>query len=114
MSFESYATEPFGRKLKRLAKRYKSLAQDLTKVIEKLSENPKMGTPIGKDCFKIRIAVTSKSRGKSGGVRLITYVRIIHNSVYLMDIYDKSEQPTITDKELKMLIDILTQEELKQ
>lgn len=69
-----------------------------------------LGNPIGKDCYKIRIAISSKGKGKSGGARLITYVRIARSRVYLMDIYDKSEQANISDKELSLLINILTQE----
>jgi mRNA-degrading endonuclease RelE of RelBE toxin-antitoxin system len=107
MSFDVIATEPFERKLKRLAKKYKSLASDLTLVIDELTENPTLGTPIGKDCYKLRIAIASKGKGKSGGARMITYVRIVKQTVFLMDIYDKSEQANITDKELLMLIDIL-------
>lgn len=74
MSFEVIATKPFERKLKRLAKKHKSLKTDLLEVVEELSENPNLGTPIGSDCHKIRIAISSKGKGKSGGARLITYV----------------------------------------
>jgi hypothetical protein len=83
------------------------LASDLALVIDKLTINPTMGTPIGKDCYKIRIAISSKGKGKSGGARMITFVRIVKQTVFLMDIYDKSEQVTISDKELQLLIDIL-------
>ena len=107
MSFDIIATEPFERKLKRLAKKYKSLASDLASVIDELIENPTLGTLIGKDCYKLRIAISSKGKGKSAGARMITYVRIVKQTVFLMDIYDKSEQANITDKELQMLIDIL-------
>ena len=107
MSFDIIATEPFERKLKRLAKKYKSLASDLASVIDDLIENPTLGTLIGKDCYKLRIAISSKGKGKSAGARMITYVRIVKQTVFLMDIYDKSEQANITDKELQMLIDIL-------
>lgn len=110
MSFNIIATEPFERKLKRLAKKYKSLAADLTPVIDELTENPTLGTPIGKDCYKLRIAIASKGKGKSGGARIITYIRIVKQTVFLMDIYDKSEQANINDKELHMLIDILQQQ----
>jgi len=82
----------------------------LAKVVDELVENPTLGTPIGKDCYKLRIAITSKGKGKSGGSRMITYVRIVKKTVFLMDIYDKSEQANISDKELLMLIDILQQE----
>lgn len=107
MSFNLIATEPFERKLKRLAKKYKSLSTDLAPVFDELIENPTHGTPIGKDCYKLRIAITSKGKGKSGGARIITYVRVVKQTVFLMDIYDKSEQANISDKELLMLIDIL-------
>lgn len=109
MSFNIIATEPFEKKLKRLAKKYKSLKADLLEVIEQLAENPTLGTPIGKECYKIRVAITSKGKGKSGGARMITYVRIVSQNVFLMDIYDKSKQANISDKELQLLIDILAE-----
>ncbi len=110
MSFNVIATAPFERKLKRLVKKYKTLSTDLGLVIEELTENPTLGTPIGKDCYKLRIAISAKGKGKSSGARMITYVRIVKKNVFLMDIYDKSEQANISDKELLMLIDILQQE----
>jgi mRNA-degrading endonuclease RelE of RelBE toxin-antitoxin system len=110
MSFEVIATDPFERKLKKLAKKYKSLGADLAILFEELEENPTLGVSIGKDCYKIRVHITSKGKGKSGGARLITYVRVVKNTIFLMDIYDKSEQATISAKELKMLIDILDED----
>jgi hypothetical protein len=107
MSFDVIATEIFEKKLKRLAKKYKSLASDLAPLIDELSITPTLGTPIGKDCYKIRFAITSKNKGKSGGARMITYVRIVKRTVFLMDIYDKSEQASISEYELKMLITLL-------
>lgn len=109
MSFNIIATEPFERKLKRLSKKHKSIKADLLEVIEQLEDNPTLGTPIGKDCYKIRVAITSKSKGKSAGAKMITYVRIVSENVFLMDIYDKSEQATISDKELQLLIDVLAE-----
>ena len=108
MSFNVIATSQFEKKLKRLAKKYKSLPNDLIPIIDKLEQDPTLGVPIGKNCYKIRIAISSKSKGKSGGGRMITYVRIHKSFVYLMDIFDKSEQANISDKELRMLIDILS------
>lgn len=110
MSFEVIATNPFARKLKRMAKKYKSLKTDLAALIEQLAENPTMGTPLGKECYKIRVAILSKGKGKSGGARIITYVRVVKNTVFLLDMYDKAEQATVSDKELAMLIDMFTLE----
>jgi mRNA-degrading endonuclease RelE of RelBE toxin-antitoxin system len=107
MNFEIIATEPFEKKIKRLSKKYASIKGDLLKVIDELENNPTLGTPIGKDCYKIRIAIGSKGKGKSGGARMITFVRIVKRRIYLLDIYDKSEQPTISDSQLQSLIDLL-------
>jgi hypothetical protein len=109
MSFDVIATEVFERKLKKLAKKHKSLKADLAPVFEQLTEDPTLGTPIGKDCYKIRVAISSKGKGKSGGARLITYARILKNHVFLLDIYDKSDQASISDKELKLLIELLAE-----
>ena len=107
MSFNVIATVPFERKLKRLSKKYRSLKHDLSPLFKSLAENPKQGTPLGKECYKIRVAISSKGKGKSGGARIITYVRIQHNTVFLMDIYDKSEQSSISEKELEFLVNML-------
>ncbi len=107
MNFDVIVTEPFERKLKRLAKKHKSIASDLDSVIDQLIKNPTLGTPIGTDSYKLRIAISSKNKGKSGGARLITYVRVVKQTVFLMDIYDKSEQANISNKELQLLIAIL-------
>lgn len=110
MSFDVIATDPFERKLKKLAKKHKSLKADLSTVIDQLADTPDLGTTLGKDCYKIRVAITSKRKGKSGGARLITYVRVVKETVYLMDIYDKSDQATISDKELQLLIELLAED----
>jgi mRNA-degrading endonuclease RelE of RelBE toxin-antitoxin system len=107
MSYNVVATENFERKVKRLAKKYKSLKSDLTPVFEQLSELPNLGTSIGNDCYKIRIQITAKGRGKSGGARIITYVRFIKETVYLIDIYDKSEKATLSEKEIIELINAI-------
>ncbi len=60
-----------------------------------------MGTPLGNDCYKIRMTISSKGKGKSGGARVITYVKIIETSIFLLSIYDKADAANISDKELK-------------
>jgi hypothetical protein len=76
-------------------------------LINELSEDPQKGTPIGKDCYKIRVAVSSKGKGKRSGTRVITFVRVTSKRVFLLDIYDKSDQINITARELKLLIKLL-------
>ena len=80
------------------------------KFFKKLAENPTQGTNLGNNCYKIRVAISSKGKGKSGGARLITYVRVLKGIVYLLDIYDKSSQGTISEKELKFLVELLAAE----
>ena len=104
MSFEIIATRDFMRRAKRLLKKYPSLKKELNTLQVTLEENPFLGTPLGDNTFKIRLAVASKGKGKSGGMRVITYVVVQNEKVYLTDIYDKSEQANVTDKELGELI----------
>jgi hypothetical protein len=59
---------------------------------------------LGKDCYKIRLAIASKNKGKSGGARVITLVKIIDELVTLLFIYDKSEQEDISNAELQDLL----------
>jgi len=65
-----------------------------------LRENPVQGASIGNSCYKLRIAIASKGRGKSGGGRVITHIKITQTKIYLLSIYDKSEQSDITDNDL--------------
>jgi len=110
MNFEVIVTEPFERKFKRLSKKYKSLKSDLKPLVESLVQTPEQGVPLGKDCYKIRLAISSKGKGKSSGARIITLVRILKVRVFLMDISDKSEQPNISDKELQRLIEVFSKQ----
>jgi len=104
MSYNVVTIPPFDRQLKRLAKKYHSLKNDLTELGQQLTENPAMGKPIGQDCYKIRLAISSKGKGKSGGARVITHVYVAGNTLYMLAIYDKSEQDNISDKELNELL----------
>ena len=72
---------------------------------ESLIDNPQQGKSLGKSCYKVRLAIASKKTGKSGGARVITCVRIVADTIYLLDIYDKADRSTINDKELDNLIE---------
>ena len=104
MKYSVEATANFSREFKALAKKYRSLKTDVEKLIDTLEENPETGTPIGHNCYKIRVAITSKGRGKSTGGRVITQVFVTDRKVYLLSIYDKSKRITITDRELQELL----------
>ncbi len=69
-----------------------------------MEEEPIQGTAIGKNCYKIRISISSKGKGKSGGARIITNIVIKDETVYLLAIYNKSDKENLTDKELDELL----------
>jgi mRNA-degrading endonuclease RelE of RelBE toxin-antitoxin system len=104
MSYSLIAVPTFSKESKRLAIKYLSLKSDLSKLFESLQENPIQGTALGNNCYKIRFAISSKGKGKSGGARLVTNFVISNETVYLLSIYDKSDKENLTDKELKELL----------
>ena len=104
MSYNILPTSKFSKEIKRLIKKFPSLKSEFANLISLLSENPTTGTSLGENCFKIRIAIASKNKGKSGGARIITYLILKDKSVFLLTIYDKAEKQNITEKELKELI----------
>jgi mRNA-degrading endonuclease RelE of RelBE toxin-antitoxin system len=104
MSYNILPIPPFDRQLKRLSKKYPSLKEEYFELIESLEQNPEQGTNLGNNCYKIRLAIASKQKGKSGGARVITNFVIADATVYLLSIYDKSEKENLTDKELDELL----------
>ena len=106
-NFEIIPILPFQRQAKRLVKKFPSLKKELLDLIESLKVEPLQGVSLGGDCYKIRLAIASKNKGKSGGARVITCVYITDNEVYLLSIYDKSEQSSITSQDLKNWITFL-------
>lgn len=101
MNFKIRTLADFDNSFNRLSKKHKSLGNDLKKLLLQLQENPQLGTSLGNNFFKIRLKITAKSSGKSGGARLITFVKIKDEEIYLAYIYDKSEENTVSDKSLK-------------
>jgi hypothetical protein len=82
------------------------LKEDLRVLQEILERNPFEGDSLGKGCYKIRLAISSKGKGKSGGARVITCVRVVNETVYLLSIFDKSEKENITENELDTLLSL--------
>ena len=101
-------TANFRREAKPLLKKYRSLKPELARLAGVLAEDSTHGEPLGQDCYKIRLAIASKSRGKSGGARLINYRRVIDAAsqtvkLFLLSIYDKSETASIGKEEIAHL-----------
>lgn len=107
MSYKILTIAPFDKQFKRLAKKYPSLKQELIELATELKDTPTIGFALGNDCYKIRLAIASKGKGKSGGARVITYVAITDKEIFLLSIYDKSEQEDINDKELVRLLELV-------
>jgi mRNA-degrading endonuclease RelE of RelBE toxin-antitoxin system len=91
MAFEIVLTPEFKKDLKQIAKRHKLILKDIGSLIDQLTQNPTMGTDLGQNVYKIRLAISGTNKGKSGGARVITYVVVTEKTVFLADIYLKSE-----------------------
>ena len=107
MAFEVIPTPDFEKSFKALAKRHISLKQDFREFSEELKKNPFQGDELSPGIRKIRMAIASKGRGKSGGARVITYTVVTieeSGEIYLIDIYDKSDYSTVELSTLQKII----------
>ncbi len=104
MSYKINYTSDFERHLKRLSKKYKSLPLDLSRLVDQLKSNPEFGIPLGFNLYKIRLKISSKGKGKSGGARVITFLIRQEKEIYLVAIYDKSEIENLQKDQLKLLV----------
>ena len=107
MSYRIEVAPEFARRLKKLSKHYKSIKQDYEDFLHSLQSNPLQGVDLGKGLRKIRMSITSKGKGKSGGARVISFMAIMNEEdgfLELLTIYDKSEMESISDKELLNLM----------
>lgn len=107
MNYNVITLRYFDRAAKRLIKKYPSLKVELVELASLLKENPEQGTFIGNNCYKIRLSIASKGKGKSGGARIITYLQILEKTVVLLSVYDKSEQENISDTAIKDLLNLV-------
>lgn len=103
MSCKIYTSKGFKKELKTLAKRYRSIKDDVAKLGLDIKSNPHLGTDLGDGLRKIRMAITLKGKGKSAGARVITYTvltRVEAGLVVLVSIYDKSELPSMPKRDI--------------
>lgn len=104
MSYNIRSIPKFDKQLKKLIKKYPSLKVEFIDFIKDLRVNPLQGIALGNNCYKIRLSIASKGKGKSGGARIITHLLVSEYVVYLVSIYDKSERETLSEKELDQLL----------
>lgn len=67
MSYKVKSIPKFEKELKRLAKKYSSLKNEYLQLVQSLKQQPEQGTPLGNNCFKIRLAIASKGKGNQAG-----------------------------------------------
>ncbi|MEI8115347.1 MAG: type II toxin-antitoxin system RelE/ParE family toxin [Bacteroidia bacterium] len=103
MNYKVSSIPLFDRQAKRLARKYPSLKIELSELIQSLVIEPEQGKALGNNFYKVRLAISSKGKGKSGGARVITYLKVTVTTVYLTAIYDKSEKDSISDIELDQI-----------
>jgi len=104
MSYSIIPTDDFKRFFKKLFKKYPSLKEDLKELTDGLADDYELGTSLGGNIYKIRFAISSKNKGKSGGARLIYLFVTDNNEIYLIHIYDKSDTDSISKKTIIQLL----------
>ena len=104
MKYRVDTIEHFEREAKRLKKKFHSLNDEIEALIDELEENSFIGTALRNGFYKIRLGIRSKGKGKRAGARVITCVKVVAETVYLVSIYDKSDQANIADSILDTLL----------
>ena len=98
-------SQQFEKELKKLAKKYKKIANDLSLFKEDILKNPTSGTPLGNNCYKVRVPNSSIPTGKSGGFRVITLLKVENERIILLTIYAKTEKDNISEKEINEILE---------
>ena len=70
MNFDVLTISAFDKQLKRLSRKYASLKTEYAALLDALEENPVQGISLGNNCYKIRLTITSKGKGKAAGQEL--------------------------------------------
>jgi mRNA-degrading endonuclease RelE of RelBE toxin-antitoxin system len=103
---EVFFTPEFKRNLRALAKKYHHIRSDVQPIIEQIQQGIFVGEQVpgtGYTIFKVRIRNIDASRGKSGGYRVIYYLKTA-TSVILVTIYSKTEQSDISPAKIKKIL----------
>lgn len=74
-NYKVFTTDIFIKEAKKLKKKYPNIGNDFKELAKELKQDPITGNdPLGQDCYKVRMAITDKNQGKSGGARVIVGV----------------------------------------
>ena len=106
MNVTLHLHDEFKRQFRQLRKKYRSLTDDLDEFQKELKENPFQGDDLGGGVRKIRMAIGSKGKGKSGGARILTLNVLVSNDadITLLTIYDKNEIDNVSDEYIRWLV----------
>jgi mRNA-degrading endonuclease RelE of RelBE toxin-antitoxin system len=98
-------TQNFLDEAKQLSKKYPRIKYDFLELAKELKKDPISGNDrLVDDCYKVRMQITDKGGGKSGGARVIINIQIKENVIYIISVYDKGRFETIKDFVLKNLL----------
>jgi len=70
MKYKIKTIPHFYKALKRLVKKYALLKQEYVDLLDSLEVEPNQGANFGNNFYKVRIAIASKGKGKSGGAKI--------------------------------------------
>lgn len=100
-------TPEFLKSAKVLSKRYRSFADDLKELCDEIIRNPNIGDDLGNGIRKLRMAIKSKGKGKSGGARVITLNVVISEDLErktFLYVYDKSDMANVSNNKIRQII----------
>lgn len=97
-------TDLFEKLIKKLKKRYPNIENELDIFLDSIEDVKQLGNPLGNNLYKARIKNSDAQRGKSGGYRLISYLKLVNKKLTLVYIYSKSDLENIDESELDKLI----------
>ena len=104
MNFDIRISSYFAHEAKRLAKHYPSFKNDYNEFLKSIKEDPYQGDDLGNGVRKVRMAIASKGRGKSGGARVITFNILVDEKnmeINLLLLYDKQVADNFNPAALK-------------
>lgn len=107
MNYNIKASSYFEREAKSLAKHYPSFKSDYLHFLDSLKENPYQGDDLGNGLRKVRMSITSKGKGKSGGARVITFNILVNEEtmdINLLLLYDKQKADNFNPAALKVAL----------
>lgn len=97
-------TDYFNKLVKQLSKKYRNIETDIDNFIDNIQTIESLGVSIGKNVYKVRLQNTDNKKGKSGGYRFITYLKLVDKELILIYIYSKSDLENVDEKTIDKLI----------